>query len=176
MSGSTFALRVAQGVGFTGAAWLSGNIAALSANSVPAIISSVREDNISPNVACKQWRNMYEAGKTQNPPIAFATASSFAYVAWSVRQIPRSLAASAAYGGFGMYVAAAVLTLSIVPYTVAAMRPTNNALLELAESKGDRVTSSAEVEGLLGRWTTLNWARSLLPLAGGFAGIAAALL
>lgn len=118
---------------------------------------------------------MYEAGKTQNPPIAAATASAFTYVAWSAHRSP-ALFASAAYGGFGMYVAAAVLTLSIVPYTAATMSHTNNTLLGLADSKGDLLTSHAEVEGLLGRWTTLNWVRSLLPLAGGFAGIAAALL
>lgn len=118
---------------------------------------------------------MYEAGKTQNPPIAAATASAFTYVAWSVRRNP-TLFVSAAYGGFGMYTVAAVLTLSIVPYTIAAMKNTNNALLELADSKGDLLTSRAEVERLLDRWITLNWIRSLLPLAGGLAGIAAALL
>ncbi|KAF3406331.1 Noranthrone monooxygenase [Talaromyces pinophilus] len=175
MSGSRFAFRIAQAVGFTGAAWLSGNIAALSANAVPVIVTSAQENNLSPKVTCKLWRNMYEAGKTQNPPIAIATASAFAYVAWSVRRNP-TLFVSAAYGGFGMYTAAAVLTLSIVPYTLAAMRNTNDALLKLADSKEDLLASRAEVEALLDRWTTLNWIRSLLPLAGGLAGIAAALL
>ena len=118
---------------------------------------------------------MYEAGKTQNPPVAATTASAFAYVAWSARQSP-SRFASAAYSGFGMYAAAAVLTLGIVPYTVATMSHVNDTLLELTDRKEDLWTSRVEVEGLLGRWTTLNWVRSLLPLAGGFAGIAAALL
>ncbi|KUL89349.1 hypothetical protein ZTR_03681 [Talaromyces verruculosus] len=165
MSGSKFTFRIAQAIGFTGAAWLS----------VPGVVTSARGNIISPKVACTQWRNMYEAGKTQNPPIAAATASAFTYVAWSVRQNP-TLFVSGAYGGFGMYTVAAVLTLSIVPYTIAAMKNTNNALLELADSKGDLLTSRAEVEGLLDRWITLNWIRSLLPLAGGLAGIAAALL
>ena len=118
---------------------------------------------------------MYEAGKTQNPPVASITASSFAYVAWSTRQSP-SLFVSARYGGAGMYAAAAVLTLSIVPYTFATMAGTNDKLLGLAESKGDLSTSRAEVESLISRWIQLNWVRSLLPLAGSFVGIAAALL
>lgn len=75
-----------------------------------------------------------------------------------------------------MYAAAAVLTLSIVPYTFATMAGTNDKLLGLAESKGDLSTSRAEVESLISRWIQLNWVRSLLPLAGSFVGIAAALL
>lgn len=118
---------------------------------------------------------MYEAGKTQNPPVAAITASSFAYVAWSARQSP-SIFASARYGGAGIYAVAAVLTLSIVPYTIATMSGTNDKLLGLAGSKADLSISRAEVENLLSQWTQLNWVRSLLPLAGSFVGIAAALL
>ncbi|GAQ12293.1 hypothetical protein ALT_9614 [Aspergillus lentulus] len=60
--------RVAQAIGFTGAAWLSGNIAALSMNAVPSLLRSQKETNLPLTATAKQWREMYGAGKAQNPP------------------------------------------------------------------------------------------------------------
>ncbi|GFF56829.1 hypothetical protein IFM58399_10408 [Aspergillus lentulus] len=60
--------RVAQAIGFIGAAWLSGNIAALSMNAVPSLLRSQKETNLPLTATAKQWREMYEAGKAQNRP------------------------------------------------------------------------------------------------------------
>ncbi|KAJ5833269.1 hypothetical protein N7474_001580 [Penicillium riverlandense] len=168
--------RMAQAIGFTGAAWLSGNIAALSMNAVPALVSSRQEDNAPPKLIVKQWRNVYEAGKAQNRPIAAITASAFFYLAWSVRS-GAPLFRQAAYSQAGLYSAAAILTLGIVPYTIVAMSNTNNALLNMAKPKielSDR--NQAESVTLLDKWVNLNLFRSLLPLAGGLIGIAAAFM
>lgn len=193
---NTFPLgyRVAQAIGFTGAAWLSGeyypilwifsklihitligNIAALSMNAAPAMLRARREDHLPVTNMVKLWRNLYESGKSQNPPIAALTASAFFYLAWTTRsssplfrQVPRNSTA--------LYGTAAILTLSIVPYTIVTMSSTNNALL--AKTKLDSeppAQASAEIEDIVNDWVTLNGLRSLLPLVGGLLGMFAAL-
>ncbi|QKX62868.1 uncharacterized protein TRUGW13939_10033 [Talaromyces rugulosus] len=167
--------RVAQAIGFTGAAWLSGNIAALSMNAAPALIRARKEDHLPITNTVKLWRNLFESGKSQNPPIAALTASSFFYLAWSTRS-SSTLFRQVAPNSTILYGTAAILTLGIVPYTIVAMSGTNNALL--AKTKLDYEPSSqasAEIEELVNNWALLNGFRSLLPLAGGLLGIFAAL-
>ncbi|KAL2812896.1 DUF1772-domain-containing protein [Aspergillus cavernicola] len=176
MSSFPFGFRLAQAIGFSGAAWLSGNIAALSLIAVPALTTSRREDQAPPKLLVKQWRNMYEAGKTQNPPIAATTAAAFFYLAWSVRE-GGPLFRQATYSRAGLYSTAAVLTLSIVPYTFVAMRTTNGSLLDLASSPTEFSERATTASGtLLDRWGFLNGIRSILPLAGGLMGMAAAVI
>jgi hypothetical protein len=77
-----------------------------------------------------------------------------------------------------LYSVAAFLTISIVPYTLATMSTTNNALLARAEGKSADDASShtdTELESLLQKWTSLNAGRSLLPLTAGLVGIFATL-
>lgn len=175
--------RVAQAVGITGAAWVSGecnkewfshllfvadpgpgNIAALSMNTMPALLAACREYNVPVDLLVRQWSKIYEAGKTQNPPIAAVASAAFLYLAYSGRR-PR------------LYATAAVLTLGIVPYTLVAMGSTNAALLAVAHAP-ERVSDSAAAADhapLVRRWVLLNAIRSLLPLAGSLVGIAAVL-
>ncbi|KAJ5403319.1 hypothetical protein N7509_003190 [Penicillium cosmopolitanum] len=173
MASYPFGFRVAQAVGISGAAWLAGNIAALSTITTPALIRSQKEDNPPVGLLAKQWRNLFENGKTKNPPVAVGVTSAFIYLAWSVRSgghlfkktpISRSV----------LFSAAAVLTISIVPFTFVAMSNTNNKLLEKSESTKE--ASDAETVNLVERWTTLNQIRGVLPLIGGLCGMLATLL
>ncbi|CAL5870298.1 uncharacterized protein PFLUO_LOCUS4533 [Penicillium psychrofluorescens] len=167
--------RVAQAIGFTGAAWLSGNIAALSMNAAPALLRARSEDHLPVTNMVKLWRNLFESGKSQNPPIAALTASAFFYLAWSTRS-SSPFFRQVARNSTTLYSTAAILTLSIVPYTLATMSSTNNALL--AKTKLDSeptAQASVEIEELVSKWISLNGFRSLLPLAGGLLGIFAAL-
>ncbi|KAJ6012660.1 hypothetical protein N7522_003015 [Penicillium canescens] len=175
MSSTPLPFRLAQAVGFTGAAWLSGNIAALSTNATPALLDSRLGNDISPGTLAKQWRRMFEAGKTQNPPIAAVTSSAFLYLAWCVRA-GSPMVVGAVPRHSALYCSAAALTLGIVPYTIIAMGKTNGKLLEKSELD-PRVTekAGAEIDELVRSWISLNGFRSLLPLAGGFFGILAAL-
>lgn len=116
---------------------------------------------------------MFENGKTQNPPIAAAVAASFFYLAWSVRS-GGPLFKQTAYSRSGLFSAAAILTLGIVPYTMATMSTTNDALLEKAKSAPG--ISDTETSRLIERWTTLNALRGYLPLAGAAVGIVASFL
>ncbi|KAJ5612505.1 hypothetical protein N7510_005699 [Penicillium lagena] len=144
-------------------------------NAVPSIQRSWREDRLPTIVLVKQWRNFFEAGKAQNPPIAAATASAFFYLAWSVRSGAPLFRRSAPRSSM-LYSTAAILTLGIVPFTVAVMKHTNEELL--AKAKGDPQLSQHadfEVQSLISKWITLNGLRSLFPLAGGLAGLIAVL-
>ncbi|KAJ5673877.1 DUF1772-domain-containing protein [Penicillium macrosclerotiorum] len=165
--------RVAQAIGISGAAWLSGNIAALSMNVTPALLQSWQEDNIPLTFLVKQWRNIYENGKSQNPPIAAAAGISFVYLAWSVRcRAPQSK--PTLLNRSALFSAAAVLVIGIIPYTILTMSTVNNSLLQKALSTSELV--EAETASLIERWTTLNTLRSILPLAGAICGILASLL
>jgi hypothetical protein len=210
--------RIAQAVGLTGAAWLSGvlshplnfpsslistldqgretqkvvfnhhhvsftdflpgNIASLSLISIPALTKS--QDSIPPRILAKQWNDLYDLGRTQNPPIAGVTAASFSYLAWSVRP-GTSLRLLAPRNAMQLYAAAAVFTLGIVPYTLLTMNSTNNKLIVKAgkvdvNGKGLEGTGdNKEVGELLRKWQGLNGIRSVIPLLGVVAGFMAVL-
>ncbi|EER43249.1 conserved hypothetical protein [Histoplasma capsulatum H143] len=131
MTSCSTAFRVAQVVGLSGAAWLSGNIAAYSVNVAPSFLTSAQESNLSASTLAKLWRNVYHLGATQNPPIALCTAAAFFYLAWSDRSGTISLR-EAGQNTSTLYCAAGALTLSIVPFTILAMTKTNKELLEKA--------------------------------------------
>ncbi|CEJ54946.1 hypothetical protein PMG11_01232 [Penicillium brasilianum] len=173
MASTPIAVRAAHFLGLAGAAWLSGNIAALSMNAVPGLVRSRDEHNATSKLIVRQWKNVYEAGKTQNPPVAIVVAASFIYSAWSVNSRP-PLFQQTAYSRIGLFSVAAILTLSIVPYTLIAMSSTNNALLRLAASKEELLDRDSEqAKYLLEKWKKLNSFRSLLPLAGAMVGMVA---
>ncbi|KAJ8096611.1 DUF1772-domain-containing protein [Lipomyces tetrasporus] len=178
MAASGISFRVAQAVGVGGALWLSGNIAALSLISIPALVRSQTEDSVPTSILSRQWKYTFEAGKSQNPPIAVATATSFCYLAWSVRAgtqlgrlVPRN--------SIALYCIAAILTIGIVPFTIIAMTPTNSRLIAIAEQKRDAGGSvkpnDEPVEVLMKKWMFLNGIRSFLPLLAGATALVAVL-
>lgn len=151
-----------------------GNIATLSLISIPALQRSALEDGVSALTLAKQWRQNFEAGKAQNPPVAAVIASAFAYLAWSARSgrafhkfFPRNATI--------WYSTAAVLTLGIVPYTILAMTKTNNALIQASNAKPGEKVDDLEARALTSKWIQLNAVRSCLPLAGGIVALVAAL-
>ena len=89
------------------------------------------------------------------PKIAVTTALAYSYAAYSTR----------GSGASKTYLAAAGLVVSIIPFTILFMTPTNGALLAAAE--GTSSLGVSEVSGLVRRWGFLNLARSVLPLTGG---------
>ncbi|KAI5236526.1 DUF1772-domain-containing protein [Aureobasidium subglaciale] len=167
MSAINIAVKI---FGLSSAAWLSGNISALSMVSVPAVANIKADSKLSNGHAVRIWEQNFSLGKTQNPPIALASAGSLAFLAWS----SRSLRTVTAVGlrSSPLFAVAAVTTIGIVPYTIAFMTTTNNQLLAYAEKakKDDlSVTETEDVDVLLQRWTSLNRVRGLLPLAGAVA-------
>lgn len=135
---------------------------------VPALIRSGTESNASPNLLAKQWRIIYENGKTQNPPIAAVVASAFFYLSWSARE-GGPLYKRAAYNRSGLFAAAGGLVLAIVPFTILTMASTNNLLISKAKSVSE--SSVVDLIGLLKKWAALNLGRGVLPLLGCFCEI-----
>ncbi|KAJ5485002.1 hypothetical protein N7539_004990 [Penicillium diatomitis] len=167
-SSGSLGLGLAQAIGISGAAWLSGNIFALSINTVAALQESIHEDKVSPSIIAKQWSRMYAKGKTQNPPIAAAVAASFFYLAWSAPS-DTFPANRATLSLSGLYSSAAVVTLGIVPFTLLAMVGTNNSLHRQAKSEVE--VPEAETMELLGKWSYLNVIRGCFPLVGAVLGL-----
>ncbi|KAL4885448.1 hypothetical protein BJY04DRAFT_134518 [Aspergillus karnatakaensis] len=166
-------IRAAQVVGLTGAAWLAGNIGGYSFITIPSLLKSHTEHSASLPLIVKQWRDMYEAGKAQNPPIAILTATAFGYLAWSVHK-SIAIGALAPKNAVALYSAAAALTVGIVPWTLAVMVPTNKKLIGRAESVWvEDEGSVTEVKGLIGKWTVLNTLRGVFPLLGAVVGVLA---
>lgn len=136
----------------------------MSLISIPAISRCIKEDNLPATDAVKLWRANFNAGFALAPPTALATAASLSYCAWSTWNI-------SAHGlrNPRLFLVAAALTVSVVPYTIVTMTSTNDKLMRFAK-KGEKeelsANESGESEELLQRWTTLNLVRSLLPLSG----------
>ncbi|KAI4721819.1 hypothetical protein E4T48_01909 [Aureobasidium sp. EXF-10727] len=161
---------LAKIVGLTSAAWLSGNISALSLISLPAIANIKQDSTLSNAHAVRLWEQTFRRGASQNPPIALGGAISLGFLAWSLRNLRTTTAVGVRHSP--LFVLAAVSTIAIVPFTLVFMKNTNNKLLEYAaRAKKDElsVTETEDVDALLRRWTLLNSVRGLLPLAGAVA-------
>ncbi|CAD0110381.1 unnamed protein product [Aureobasidium uvarum] len=161
---------VAKIVGLTSAAWLSGNISALSLISLPAIANVKQDSTLSNAHAVKLWEQTFQRGGSQNPPIALSGAISLGFLAWSLRSL-RTVTAVGLRSS-PLFAIAAVSTMAIVPFTIVFLNPTNNKLLVYAaKAKKDElsVTETEDVDALLEKWTFLNRVRGFLPLAGAVA-------
>ncbi|KAI5458080.1 hypothetical protein BGZ63DRAFT_363440 [Mariannaea sp. PMI_226] len=149
---------LAIATGIVGSAWSSGSIASISLIGVPGAL-------LAPSSAAATiWAEFFARGIALMPKIAATAAVSYLYAAYDARSRGDS------WKGF---VAGAVLTISIVPYTQIFMSGTN-ALLHAA-ANGTSSAGVDEVRSLIGKWASLNLGRSLLPLAGAGLGLVALL-
>ncbi len=103
---------------------------------------------------------MFNRGMSLMPKVAITTALSYLYAAYDTRNEG---------GSWKGYVASAALVVSIVPFTLLAMNPTNQSLISVA--KGASALEAASVSELIHKWGRLNLTRSILPLAGALTGI-----
>lgn len=137
-----------------------------------------------------QWLDAYERGKRIFPPMAIVASLANAYLAWALRNSPASDAMGCSWTG--IYAAAVITTLGIVPWTLTAMKDTNGRLrahatrddAALAEGtegmvvseqeKAKRAREDEEVPALLRKWAELNLCRAVFPFLGaciGFCGV-----
>lgn len=132
----------------------------LSAITMPVILGSAPD---GAQIA-RQWRHLYRLGHSSAPPIAIGTFALYTYSALTSRAEGRP---------WQLIAAAGVATLSIIPFTLVAMMPTNHALegLEVKGAAGKQVDLE-EARGLAKRWTWLHLVRSMFPLAGALIGVA----
>jgi hypothetical protein len=141
-------------------------------------LESQERDAVLPGILCKQWKYVYNYGHDQNIPLICTASACLAYSTWSAA---RGVALGAIREGSSLlWAASMVSTLSIIPFTIIFMVPTNNRLHELADeairTKDNAAASAGEVGRLIKKWTRLNGIRSLLPLVGGIVAFFASVL
>lgn len=128
-----------------------------------------------------QFLNIYNKGKILFPSIAVTSVLLYSYVAYALRDVRNGRLSR-------LYLAAASLTIGVVPYTIGLMMPTNK-LLEAHATRDDNGNASVdqkdqkekdevrqaqdrEVPALLEKWTRLNAVRGVFPLLGAALGAA----
>lgn len=124
---------------------------------------------------------MYLRGKSLAPPVAIVSSASFSYLAIKLYNAPLSVN----HPRGELYTLAAVMTVSILPYTLLVMKNVNAKLLAKAEEMEsldakDKVTEVGLPQGetakeLLDWWGVLNLGRAVFPLLGAVLGIWASL-
>lgn len=129
----------------------------LSVLAIPGLLES--SASVTTQALAQQWAGIYQRGKVLGPQTAVMSLLGYGYLMYdrSSRGLPWS-----------KFVGAAALTIGIVPFTLLAMDPTNQALLKVAS--GASVLGETAVAELLVRWKGLNLVRSLFPLAGAVLG------
>jgi hypothetical protein len=114
----------------------------------------------------QSWQLLYNRGVSINPPIAILSGTAWAFLAYAAPAGGNPLTRR-------LLVGAAVFSAGMIPFTLGFMQGTNNALSAKAAGAGKRLLDQddlAETEALLGKWTTLNALRGMLPLVGAVLG------
>lgn len=126
----------------------------------------------TPELKVRQFKNLYETGKSIAPPMAILSAPGFAFLAYSSRNL-----AVKRFGvtPFALYTTAAVLLPLFVPFTLAVMEPGPNKMLLAWAREAEKGTDAklevqgSEVDAELRTWVGMNAVRT------GIAGTAALL-
>lgn len=118
----------------------------------------------------RQWQLIYDIGKFTGPPVSIVSASSLTY---AMTRIPVELKFQRQ-----LYITAAALIVSIMPFTLLVLAPTNTKLLKTAaveakglESEDTHPGNVAAGEGqgtaeLIRKWAGLNALRGIPPVLG----------
>lgn len=134
----------------------------LSAFVVPVLLDT----NPDADHIVRQWSRLYHYGHIYLPALCVSTCGVYLYGAFNKR--------TAKSPQWSRYAAAAVATITMVPFTWLVMVPTNNTLFGLEESgSGSGSGSRADrgfVRELVIKWAWMHVARSLTPLVGAFLG------
>ncbi|PGG96508.1 hypothetical protein AJ80_09814 [Polytolypa hystricis UAMH7299] len=191
MTDERFVIRTAQAIGLTTSSFLSSHILSFSYALVPTLILPAAgnikrsfDSGLEPGTPighiATQWRHAYHLGRSTAPFIALASSAAYTYLAYAFREGTGVLHTEATAQASNLYLVAALLSLGIVPFTLAVMKPTNDKLMERAAAtdagkegkgkgvKGEELVASredAEVRGWLEKWCCLNCARACFPIA-----------
>ncbi|EEU39442.1 uncharacterized protein NECHADRAFT_102710 [Fusarium vanettenii 77-13-4] len=150
--------RVIQAIGLTSSIFLAGANIGASHLTVPLLY----QQPISINTAF--FKDFYIRGAVTLVPLSIVSASASAFAAYLVPS-QRTI-----------WVAAAVTTISQIPWTGLVMMGTNNRLNAIAASKVElEKASKEEVVDLLKRWRWMNIVRGSLALVGGLTAVWAAM-
>ncbi|KAL2358512.1 hypothetical protein BJ546DRAFT_960082 [Cryomyces antarcticus] len=161
-------IRLVQAIGMSTSACLCGSIATFSYVLIPVI-------DLSPApLLARQWAKAYSIGASVAPPMAVAATVAWAWLAAKASSSPTT--STSLTSPFTLYTIAAVLTPSIVPYTLTVMAPVNNALAAKAAFYANTPVADKgagedqEVRRLVRRWMWFNAVRAVLVGVGCVAG------
>jgi hypothetical protein len=170
MSNSPLSTRLLQTVGISSSLILSGLITGTSVVFVPRIME------LPTPLLVRLWNKMYDQGKSRIGPLAIVPLLTYSYLAYSEHR-----AAFPAQWKVNSYAAAGALAAGIVPYTILAMRRTNEILMEkAAEMRSLKNTDNVVEIGLapaetahklLDIWALLNLGRAALMATSGVVGV-----
>ncbi|KAJ5163421.1 uncharacterized protein N7500_005251 [Penicillium coprophilum] len=196
-------LRIAQAIGTLGCAMAASGIASLSIMSIPNILIPERrppgatlpfEDTPGTPTAhlTHQWFDLYDRGSKIFPGISAVSSLANLYALWELRDSPTPVLGFFGSNWTTCYLAAVGVTMSIVPFTLTAMKKTNAKLKAHAkrddaagaegtegmvvspQEKAKRARDDGEVVKLVQHWAKLNLIRAMLPLVGAGIGFYAA--
>ncbi|CAK1362245.1 unnamed protein product [Cercospora beticola] len=138
----------------------------LSLVSVPVMLDT----NTETAVLLKQWVRLYHYGHLLMPGLAICTFLLYTFVVVQRRS-------SGTDAQWRRYALAAATTVTMIPFTLAIMVPTNDTLFRLdRQTRVDgtkEVLVSGDVRALVVRWSWMHIARSCFPLLGAVLGVGA---
>jgi len=164
-------IRVAQGLGIIGALFESGAMFSLTNSAIPVILTAPTP------IMLTQWRTLFRNGALFFPPLGAVNFSILGFAAYQLYNSSSSSKASyisdGRIEGWKLFATAAVLAVSIIPFTGFFIMPTNKILEgmeEVAKIGGKEVDANLARE-MVQKWASLNAIRSTLPLAAGVMGL-----
>ncbi|KAI1324427.1 DUF1772-domain-containing protein [Xylariaceae sp. FL0255] len=139
--------------------FLTGAMMNIAILDVPVMLSV----NKNSTALLSHWATLYEYGARLYPSISVTVGLLYLLAIISNGRLGRPL---------GVYLAAVATTLSMIPFTLIVMMPTNDKLMGARNLavEDNVVVSLGEVDGLIGRWQMLHLLRCLFPLAGSLIG------
>ncbi|KAI1841393.1 hypothetical protein JX265_007460 [Neoarthrinium moseri] len=150
-------LTLAASASIVGSAAAAGAIAALSGCAIPAVLGA----GAPTEVMLRQWYIIFNRGKAI-PLTSLISALSYgavSYGTWS-HGLPQ-------WKGFAL---SGLFAAASIPFTIAFLMPTNNALEAAAHSEV-RTLSDDKVRGLITKWMKINNIRIFIPLSGAILGL-----
>ncbi|KAL6237515.1 hypothetical protein BDW75DRAFT_249002 [Aspergillus navahoensis] len=139
--------------------FLSGAMMSVYLLAVPSLFETTR----SPDQLVCHWSRIYLNGHIKGPIICLSTTALYGMAA---------VTKYSAGEDWAVFAAAGAVTISMVPFTLTVMAPTNNALFRLeGDVKKGYTPVWSEAERLVRRWNRFNATRAFCPLVGAVLGL-----
>ncbi|KAL4898959.1 hypothetical protein BDW74DRAFT_184237 [Aspergillus multicolor] len=148
-----------EAVAVIAGSFLSGAMMSVYLLAVPSLF----ETTTDPRQLVRHWSRIFLNGHIKGPIICLSTTAMYGIA---------TVSKYAAGENWGVFAAAGAITVSMVPFTLTIMAPTNNALFRLEEEvKRGRTPVWTDAERLVRRWNRFNATRAFCPLAGAVLGL-----
>jgi hypothetical protein len=139
---------------------ITGGMNLVSMLTVPMILATTPPDA---SLLLRQWNFVYNSGHKLGPKLSVTSGLIYFVAAWASRERSRTVA---------LYAISGVLTMSMIPFTwLFILRINSHIFLEIEKDRAGGPTNLAQAQYLVGRWRSLNIARTFFPILGGILGL-----